>query len=158
MVEGTQERAPERAHEERQRLLAAIAEQLPDAVIFADREGLIRHWNPGAEAVFGFSAAEVMGQSLDVIIPERLRAPHWAAYHRAIESGHTRGGNEVRTTRALHKDGRKLYVDFSFGLVLDESGVALGSMALGRDVTKRYEELKALRERIAAIDAAKSRG
>ena len=100
-------------------LLAAIAEQLPDAVIFADREGLIRHWNPGAQAVFGFTADEVLGQSLDVIIPERLRAPHWAAYRRAIESGHTRGGNAVRTTRALHKNGRKLYVDFSFGLVLD---------------------------------------
>ena len=136
-------------------LLAAIAEQLPDAVIFADREGPIRHWNPGAQAVFGFTADEVLGQSLDVIIPERLRAPHWAAYRRAIESGHTRGGNAVRTTRALHKNGRKLYVDFSFGLVLDPSGTALGSVALGRDTTAHYLEVKAMRERLAAHEGGR---
>lgn len=134
-------------------LLAAIAEQLPDAVIFADREGLIRHWNAGAQAVFGFSAAQVQGRSLDLIIPERLRAPHWAAYRRAIESGRTRGGNAVRTTRVLHQDGRRLYVDFSFGLVLDAAGQALGAVALGRDVTTRYLEHKALLERLAAGQA-----
>jgi len=139
-------------------LLAAIAEQLPDAVVFADREGLIRHWNAGAEAVFGFAAAEVTGRSLDVIIPERLRAPHWAAYERAIESGRTRGGNAVRTTRALHKDGRRLYVDFSFGLVLDAAGSALGSVALGRDTTAHYLEVKAMRERLAAHDAGRAAG
>lgn len=120
-------------------LLAAIAEQLPDALIFADRAGLIRHWNAGAAAVFGFSAAQALGQSLDLIIPEHLRAAHWAAYRRAIDSGCTRGGNKVRTTRALHQDGRRLYVDFSFGLVRDAQGTVLGSVALGREVTQAYQ-------------------
>lgn len=135
-------------------LLAAIAQQLPDAVIFADREGVIRHWNAGAQAVFGFSAEEALAQSLNLIIPERLREPHWSAYRRAIDSGRTRGGNAVRTTRALHRDGRRLYVDFSFGLVLDDAGRALGSVALGRDVSARYLADKALRERLAALEAA----
>jgi PAS domain S-box-containing protein len=110
----------------------------PDALIYADGEGRIRAWNAGAEAVFGFSAAEALGQSLDLIIPERLRAAHWAAYDRALAAGATRGGAQVRTTRALHQDGRKLYVDMSFGVVCDDEGRALGSVAMARDATERY--------------------
>ena len=119
-------------------LYRAIVEQIPDALIFADREGLIRVWNQGAESVFGFSAAEVLGNSLDVIIPERLRPAHWAAYDRALESGRTRLGNAVRATRAIHRDGRTLYVDLSFGVVTDPDGRAVGSVAVGRDCTERY--------------------
>ena len=84
----------------------------PDALIYADREGVIRAWNPGAEAVFGFSAAEALGQSLDLIIPERLRAAHWRGYERAMARGATSHGAQVRTTRGTHKeDGdRKTHV------------------------------------------------
>ena len=123
----------------------AIVEQVPDALIFADRDGLIRVWNQGAEAVFGFAADEVVGSSLDVIIPERLRAAHWAAYDRALETGRTRLGNAVRATRAIHKDGRKLYVDLSFGVITDANGKAVGAVAMGRDCTERY--LAAQREK-----------
>ena len=87
-----------------------ILAHTPDALIFADPQGVIRVWNPGAEAVFGFSAAEALGQSLDLIIPERLRPAHWKGFHRAIARGTTSHGAEVRTTRGVHKDGRKLYV------------------------------------------------
>ena len=110
----------------------------PDALIYADKQGVIRAWNAGAEAVFGFSAAEALGQSLDLIIPERLRAAHWRGYERAMASGATSHGAEVRTTRGTHKDGRKLYVDMSFGVVKDEAGAVLGSVAMARDVTERY--------------------
>src|SRR5688572_30457322 len=96
-----------------------IVEQLTDAIIFADRNGVILLWNRGAEEVFGFPAAEVIGSSLDVIIPERFRKAHWDAFNRAIASGQTSGGNQVRTTRSIHKLGHKLYVDLSFGLVTD---------------------------------------
>ena len=133
-------------------LFQAIVEQTPDAVIFADREGLIRVWNRGAEAVFGFAAEEALGQSLDLIIPERLRAAHWQAFDRAIGNGRTQYGNQVRTTRSIHKDGRKLYVDLSFGLITDAAGAVVGSVAVGRDGSERFLSAKALRERLAALE------
>ena len=115
-----------------------ILADTPDALIFADKGGLIRAWNAGAEAVFGFSAAEAIGQSLDLIIPERLRAAHWLGFHRAMARGTTSHGAEVRTTRGAHKDGRKLYVDMSFSVVKDAAGQVLGSAAMARDATERY--------------------
>lgn len=133
-------------------LFEAIVEQIPDAVVFADRDGVIRLWNRGAEAVFGFAANEVLGQSLDVIIPERLRPAHWQGFQRAIDNGRTRYGNQVRTTRSIHKDGRKLYVDLSFGLVTDAAGTVVGAVAVGRDCSERYLSEKALRDRLAAFE------
>lgn len=118
---------------------AELVAGTPDAVIYADREGTIRVWNDGAAALFGFSAAEALGQNLDLIIPERLRAAHWAGFDRAMETGTTKGGREVRVTRGLHKDGRRLYVEMSFGVALDaRSGKAIGSVAMARDGTERY--------------------
>ena len=137
------------------RLLEALALQMPDAVIFADRDGIIRVWNQGAETVFGFTANEVVGQSLDVIVPERLRSAHWAVFRSAIDAGRTRQGNQVRTTRSIHKDGRKLYVDLSFGLIIDAAGTVAGAVAVGRDCSERYLADKALRERLAAFEASK---
>ena len=133
-------------------MFEAFVEQIPDAVIFADREGLIRVWNRGAEAVFGFAADEVLGRSLDVIIPERLRPAHWQGFHRAIDNGRTRYGNQVRTTRSIHKDGRKLYVDLSFGLVTDAAGTVAGAVAVGRDCSERYLSEKTLRDRLAELE------
>jgi PAS domain S-box-containing protein len=119
-------------------LFQAIVEQIQDALVFADRDGVIRVWNRGAEAVFGFAADEVVGESLDVIVPERLRAAHWEGFRRAIDSGHTRHSNQVRTTKAQHKDGRKLYVDLSFGVIIDAAGSVVGAVAVARDCTERY--------------------
>lgn len=116
----------------------ALVEQLPVSVILADREGLIRAWNRASEALFGFTAQEVLGQSLDVIIPEHLRQAHWDGYNRSLASGETKYSGRVMTTRAVHKDGRKLYVDFSFAMLKDASGAVVGAMATGRDVTERY--------------------
>lgn len=119
-------------------LFRAIVDQAPVSIILADREGVIRAWNRASEALFGFAAAEVLGQSLDVIIPERLRAAHWEGYDRSLASGETRYAGRVMTTRAVHKDGRKLYVDFGFGMLKDASGAVVGAMAVGRDATERY--------------------
>lgn len=132
-------------------LFEAIVEQIPDALIFADCDGVIRVWNHGAEAVFGFTAGEILGRSLDVIIPEQLRAGHWKGFRRAIDNGKTQYGNQVRTTRSIHKDGRKLYVDLSFGLVVDPKGAVVGAVAVGRDCSDRFESEKALRGQIAAL-------
>ena len=131
-------------------LFEAIVRQMPDAVIFSDRDGIIRAWNPGAELLFGFAASEALGGSLDMIIPERLRPAHWAGFRRAIAEARTQGGNQVRTTRSLHKDGRTLYVDLSFAVITDALGAATGALAVGRDGTARYLAEKKLREDLQA--------
>ena len=127
-----------------------ILADTPDAIIYADTEGVIRAWNAGAQGVFGFGATETLGQSLDLIIPERLRAAHWHGFNRAIARGTTSHGAEVRTTRGLHRDGRKLYVDMSFGVVKDDDGTVLGSVAMARDVTERYLAEKARQDGCSA--------
>jgi PAS domain S-box-containing protein len=113
-----------------------VVEQAPDAVIFADREGIIRIWNARAEALFGYASSEAVGHSLDLIIPEHLRAAHWRGYHQAIAAGHTRLGDKAMLTRATHKDGSKLYVELAFGIVSDTSGATLGALATGRRSAK----------------------
>ena len=129
-------------------LFRAIVAQAPDVIIFADCQGAIRVWNHGAETVFGHSAAEVLGESLDLIIPERLRTAHWNGFHKAVNSGQTRYQNQVLTTRSMHKDGSRLYVELSFGLVRDGNGAIVGSLAIGRDCTARH--LKAVAQSSAS--------
>jgi PAS domain S-box-containing protein len=119
-------------------LYEAVVEQAPAAIIFADAAGVIRLWNHGAETVFGYAAAEVVGANLDVIIPERLRAAHWAGFDNALASGVTKYAGRILTTRSVHKDGRKLYVDLSFALLKNADGTIAGAIAMARDATERY--------------------
>ena len=119
-------------------LFQAIIEQAPDAMIYADKNGTIRVWNRGAEAIFGYAAEEVLGKNLDVIIPERFRRAHWDGFNKAIETGQTRHAGQAMTTRSMHKNGNKLYVDMSFSLVKDRAGNVMGSLAIGRDSTARH--------------------
>ncbi|HYC45570.1 MAG TPA: PAS domain S-box protein [Burkholderiales bacterium] len=133
-----------------------LFEQSPDACIFADRNGAIRLWNAAAERVFGYAAPEVLGGSLDVIIPERFRAAHWRGFQQAIDSGSTKYAGRALTTRAVHKDGRSLYVDMTFALLKDRDGAVLGALAVTRDCTEAYLAQKALRERIAQLEKQKT--
>jgi PAS domain S-box-containing protein len=130
----------------------ALIEHLADAVIFADRDGVIQLWNPGAQAVFGYSADEVLGRRLDVLIPERLRPSHWTAFDVAIATGKMKHGRESMTTRSMHKDGRDLYLDLSFALVKDASGDVRGAVAVARDVSSRFRAEKESRRRIADLE------
>lgn len=134
-------------------LFQALIEDLADAVIFADREGRIQIWNAGAEAVFGYSPDEVLGHDLDVLIPERMRPVHWAGFHAAVQTGRMKHGREPMTTRSRHKDGSDLYVDLSFALVKDPTGDVLGAVAVARDITRRFQEEKQLRQRTAELEA-----
>lgn len=138
-------------------LCRAIVEASSDAVIFADREGLIRLWNRGAELVFGYPAAEAVGQSLDLIIPERFRRAHWDAFDKSLETGRTRHTDRVLTTRATHRSGNKLYVDLSFGLARDANGVVLGAFAVGRDCTARYLAERAMKARMQELETTSPR-
>jgi len=140
------------AHELDLSLFRAIVEQAPDAIIFADCGGAIRVWNGGAESLFGYSAAEVLGNSLDVIIPERLRRAHWEGFRRAIDTGQMKSGGRPLITRSVHKDGSKLYVELSFGLVKDGAGAVAGALAVGRNGSARYLSEKALRSRVTELE------
>lgn len=118
----------------------AIIEQTQDAVIFADREGVILLWNRGAEIIFGWGAQEAVGHELSLIIPEKFRHAHDEGYRRAVQTGQIRHDGRVMTTRAQHKWGCRLYVDLSFGLLKDDNGVVTGVFAIGRDATARHLE------------------
>jgi PAS domain S-box-containing protein len=117
----------------------AIVESIADALIYSDAQGTIRAWNAAAAAVFGFSAEEAIGQNLDLIIPERLRAAHWAGFDRAMQTGVTRLAGRATLTRGVHKSGRRLYVEMSFAVVRSASGATLGAVAIARDVTAAQE-------------------
>jgi PAS domain S-box-containing protein len=133
-------------------LFQAIVEQTSEAIIFSDREGAIRLWNNGAEIIFGFAAAEVMGQSLDVIIPEHLRKAHWDGFRRAIDNGTTKYGGRVLTTPSVHKNGNKLYVDLSFCIIKDRANLVIGALAIGRDSTARHQADVVLRGYVAELE------
>src|SRR5262245_28451983 len=118
---------PARIDERSADLHRCILEQLPDALIYADRSGTIRVWSEGATRAFGYSASEALGQSLDIIIPERFRKAHWDGFHTAMEAGATKSSGKAMTTRAEHKDGSKVYVEIAFGVVRDGTGAAVGA-------------------------------
>lgn len=120
-----------------------ILEQTSDAVIYANRSGIITRWNGASATLFGFSAAEALGHSLDLIIPEHLRAAHWRGFDAALAQGATRLHGRPTLTRALHKAGHKLYVEMTFALVKDPDGDVVGSVAIARDVTERVARERA---------------
>ena len=131
-----------------------LAVECPDAVIYADREGRIRFWNRSATRIFGFAATEALGQSLDLIVPESLRARHWAGYDRVMAGGESRyGEGDVLSVPAVRKDGKRISVEFTVLPVRDDAGAMLGIAAFLRDTTARFEELRALRRELAALKA-----
>lgn len=109
-----------------------MLEQAGDAAIYADREGIIRLWNAAAERLFGFSATEAIGQSLDIIIPERLRAAHWRGFDAAMASGVTKHAGAPTRTKAITKSGDTIYAEMSFAVVSDAASGELGSIAIAR--------------------------
>ena len=125
-------------------LAESIIEQIADAVIYADDTGTIRRWNHAAAALFGYSATEALGQNLNLIIPEHLRARHWHAFEAAMANGVMKLQGRPTLTRAKHHTGRRLYVEMTFALVKEQAGGAVrGSVAVARDVTERIEHQRA---------------
>ena len=132
---------------------AVLVDQAPDALIFADRDGLVRAWNPAAERIFGHPASDAIGQNLDIIIPEPLREAHWAGYARALEAGDTKYRGQSLPTKALKADGSQFYVELSFSIVHGSTGEVLGAMAQARDITERFERDRAMRRRLRDLEA-----
>src|SRR4026209_294214 len=137
------------------RLVRRIVEEMPEAGVCADRQGVVRLWNRGAETMFGYSAAEATGQSLDLIIPERFRARHWDGYGHVMAAGATSYGQRLLAVPAMRKDGRRISIEFSIALLKDERGDVTGALAVVRDVTARWQ---AERERNARLAALEKRG
>ena len=137
-----------------ERLIQQLMEGAPDAILIADRQGRIRSWNAGAERMFGYSAAEAVGQSLDLIIPENLRARHWEGYFRVMATGQSRYLAGLLTSPGIRNDGTRLSLEFSIVLMRDEHGEIEGCASIMRDVTPRWQKEKALKERLAACEKA----
>ena len=135
----------------REQVAEALLTTRSDAVVAADADGIIRFWNPGAERVFGFSEADAIGQSLDLIIPERLRQRHWDGYRHTMATGQSRyGEGEMLSVPALTRDGATISVEFTIVALKSEDGQMTGIIAIMRDATKRFEEMRAMRRELAA--------
>lgn len=133
-------------------LASWLVEQSPDATIYSDKEGHIHVWNAAAEKMFGFSAEQALGQSLDIIIPERLREAHWHGFDAAIAAGVTKHSGKPMVTKALRADGSQFYTEMGFALVFNAQGEVVGTMAQARDVTQRYEKDRATRLRVQELE------
>ena len=127
-------------------------EAIGDAVIICDCDGAIRLWNAAAEHLFGFTPAEALGNSLDLIIPERLRERHWVGFAGTMATGQTRYQHDVLRVPAMHKDGRTLSISFTVGLLLGAQRTVTGIVAVIRDETKRFAEERDLRKRLAELE------
>jgi PAS domain S-box-containing protein len=133
------------------RFYRTLVREAPDAIVYADAQGRIAFWNKGAERIFGFSEAEAVGSFLDIIIPENLREPHWNGYAETVRTGKTRyGAGDILAVPALRKDGTRVSIEFTILPFHDRTGRILGIAAILRDVTKRFEEMKALRKELAS--------
>ena len=129
-----------------------VVRTIPDAVVYADAEGVIRFWNAGAERIFGFSAADAVGQSLDIIIPANLRARHWDGFRHVMATGESRyGEGDLLSVPGLCKDGTRISLEFTVAVLRDASGRIQGIAAVLRDVTPRFEELRQLRKTVGAL-------
>ncbi len=135
-----------------------IVEESPLAILYADREGKIRLWNAGAEALFGYRAEEALGQSLDLIVPEKQRARHWEGWERVMATGVTKYGHDVLAVPATKKDGSRISIEFFVLPVRSPDGKILGVAAFLQDVTARWQQQREMKARLAALEARAKEG
>ncbi len=133
----------------------ALVAGMPDAIVYSDADGIIRVWNAGATRIFGFLEAEALGASLDIIIPEGLRARHWDGYRETMRTGNTRyGDGQTLSVPALRKDGVRISVEFTIVPFTGTDGRMQGIAAIMRDATARFEEVRALKRALAETQSA----
>lgn len=133
-----------------EKFLEQLLNDAPDAILLADKAGVISFWNTGAELIFGYSSTEAVGKSLDLIIPENLRGRHWEGYNRVMLTGETKYKTGLLSSPGIRKDGSRVSLEFSMILLRNESGKMEGCGAIMRDVTARWEREKELKEKLAA--------
>ena len=129
-------------------LAQAVVREAPEAIVVCDPSGTIAAWNHGAERIFGYSAEEALGQNLDLIIPEKQRARHWAGYEKTMATGETKYGDALLKVPASHRDGRRLSIEFSVALLRDDEGKIAGIAAVIRDASERWAADRELKLRL----------
>lgn len=133
------------------RFVEGLLDSETEALVATDKDGIIQLWNPASRRVFGFSPEEAIGRSLDLVIPERLRARHWAG-HRVMETGQTKySAGALLCVPALTKSGRQISIEFTITMLSDEGGHLIGMAAVIRDVTARFEDVKQLRRHVVEL-------
>lgn len=133
-------------------LADALLASASDAIIAVDPNNIVTFWNPGAVRIFGYTADDAIGRSLDLIIPENLRERHWNGYQHTMATGQSRyGDGDLLSVPALTKDGRRISVEFTIAILRDERGLPAGTVAILRDVTSSFEERRALRREVAEL-------
>ena len=132
---------------------AALIEAFADAVVACDAQGAVVLWNAAAERMFGYTQAEALGQSLDLIIPERLRKRHWEGYDKTMATGITRYGHDVLRVPAVNKAGHALSVAFTVAMLFDADKKVTSIVAVIRDETSRFNEDRAMKKRLAELEA-----
>ncbi len=143
---------------ERGWLYQKIVEESPIAILSVDREGRIGFWNSGAETMFGYRAEEALGKSMELIIPENLRARHWEGWGRVMASGVTKYGHDALAVPGIRKDGSRISIEFNIILLRAPTGEVLGAAAMVQDVTARWQQQKELKARLAALEAKAASG
>lgn len=147
------------AWEEDRNWSAEVVRHAPDAVVISDADGVIRFWNAGAEHLFGFTAGEALGRSLDLIIPENQRPRHWEGYRRVMATGESRyGRGDLLAVPGLRKDGSRVSLEFTIVPLRGSDGQMAGLGAILRDVTPRFEELRSLRRRVRELEGSRPPG
>jgi PAS domain S-box-containing protein len=131
--------------------LSDLLRQLADAVVIADSDGVITFWNNAATRIFGWSATEAVGRSLDLIIPERFRERHWAGYRNTMATGHTSYGDRLLEVPALHRDGHTVSIAFTVTLLFAGGTAPRAIAAVVRDDTARWHERRRLRAELAHL-------
>ena len=131
-----------------------LVEGAGDAIMVCDEQGAITLWNRAAERIFGFTEAEALGQSLDLIIPQRQRQRHWDGYHKTMDTGITKYGADLLRVPALHKDGHTLSIAFTVSMLFSADHEVTGIVAIVRDESVRFAEERKLRARLVEVEAA----
>ena len=131
-----------------------LVERIGDGVVVCDAKGAIIVWNPACERIFGFTEADALGQSLDLIIPERQRQRHWDGYDKTMATGQTRYGNDLLRVPALHKEGKPLSIAFTVAMLHNADGSVSAIIAVVRDETVRWSDERALKAKVAQLEAA----
>jgi PAS domain S-box-containing protein len=132
---------------------AQLVEGSGDSIMVCDASGAIVYWNRASERIFGFTAEEAIGKSLDLIIPERQRNRHWDGYDKTMATGVTKYGADLLRVPALHRDGRTLSIAFTVSMLHAADGTVKGIVAITRDETIRFADERALRKQVVELEA-----
>ena len=133
--------------------LHALVAAIGDAVMVCDAQGAVVLWNPACERLFGYTEAEALGQSMDIIIPERLRGRHWEGYHKTMATGITKYGTDMLRVPAVDKAGRSMSIAFTVALLHGPDGKVSAIASVIRDETARFNADRELKKRLAELEA-----